>query len=322
MSATGADSPSRTGKPASEIAPIDCMAVVQNARKAEQYTNDTKKPNFHTALHYSAMADEYSIPSNSQVLIGEDKHRYYKMKIFHTNFQNAERDLLFAENLRQVVRLILANAFRGPYPELTTVLQDIAATYEDEDESLVVQDVGHKNLSVIGCIQAKYCHKTFKLLTLSNNVPDYFRRALSSAYGSYDMPDIVRFRNSSFQWCKKFTFTSPDEERRYTFKLGDYINVKQEAQPTQGLQDIVRIDQIFIHKWDKEQRLFIIRRIPRQPEDAPFIIGLPMALPRKLYIVPIADDSDADRFAPHQMLKLGGPDDKELLWMERSLQWL
>jgi len=60
----------------------------------------------------------------------------------------------------------------------------------------------------------------------------------------------------------------------------------------------------------------------RQPEDAPFIIGLPMAFPRKLYIVPIADDSDADRSARHQMLKLGGPDDKELLWMERSLQWL
>jgi len=107
------------------------------------------------------------------------------MKIFHTNFQNAERDFLFAENLRQVVRLILANAFRGPYPELTTVLQDIAAT------------------------------------------------------------------------CPRL------------------------------------IDEIFIHIWDKEQRLFImatridisdsfdqlleyriLRRIPRQPEDAPFIISL------------------------------------------------
>ena len=150
------------------------------------------------------------------------------MKIFHTNFQNAERDLLFAENLRQVVRLILANAFRGPYPELTTVLQDIAATCprllnsvrpkseqfefaavdEDEDESLVVQDVGHKNPSVIGCIQAKYCHETLKLPTLSSNMPVDFPRALPSAYGSYDMPDIVRFRNSSFQWCKKFTFTN------------------------------------------------------------------------------------------------------------------
>ena len=280
------------------------------------------------------------------------------MKIFHTNFQNAERDLLFAENLRQVVRLTLGNAFSGPYPELTTVLQGIAATCprllnsvlprseqfefaavnEDEDESLVVQDAGHKNPTVIGCIQAKYCRETLKLPTRSNNMPDNFRRALSSAYGSYDMPNIVQFRNSNFQWCKKFTFTSPNEERRYTFKLGDYIKVKQQAQ---GLQDIVRIDQIFIHNWDKEKRLFImatrididdsfdqlleyriLRLVPRQPEDAPLIIGLPMVLPLKLYIVPIVDDSDADRSARHQMLKLGGPDDKKLLWMERSLQWL
>ena len=74
MSATGMGSPSRTANPATEIAPVR-MAVAQNARKAEQYTKDTKKPNFHTAIHYSAMADEYSIPSNCQVLIGEDKHR-------------------------------------------------------------------------------------------------------------------------------------------------------------------------------------------------------------------------------------------------------
>jgi hypothetical protein len=169
-------------------------------------------------------------------------------------------------------------------------------------------------------------------------MPDDFRRALQSAYESYDMPNIVRFRNSNFQWCKKFTFTSPNEERRYTFKLGDYIKVKQQAQPTQCLQEVVRIDQIFIHEWDKEQRLFTMatrtdisdnfdqlleyRILRLVPEDAPFIIGLPLVLPRKLYIVPIVHDSDTDRSARHQMLKLGGPDDKELLWMERSLQWL
>ena len=74
MSAAGTGSPFRTANPATETA-VDRMAGVQNARKAEQYTKDTKKPNFHTAIHYSTMADEYSIPSNGQVLIGEDKHR-------------------------------------------------------------------------------------------------------------------------------------------------------------------------------------------------------------------------------------------------------
>jgi hypothetical protein len=45
------------------------------AKKAVQYVNDTKKPNMHTALHYTTMAQEYALPSNSNVLIGEDKHR-------------------------------------------------------------------------------------------------------------------------------------------------------------------------------------------------------------------------------------------------------
>ena len=35
-------------------------------------------------------------------------------------------------------------------------------------------------------------------------------------------------------------------------------NILHRTYTMQGLQDIVRIDQIFIHKWDKEQRLFIM----------------------------------------------------------------
>jgi hypothetical protein len=148
--------------------------------------------------------------------------------------------------------------------------------------------VGKRSVALENVSDLKdYCHETLKLPTLSKNMPDDFRRALQSAYESYDMPNIVRFRNSNFQWCKKFTFTSPNEERRYTFKLGDYIKVKQQAQPTQCLQEVVRIDQIFIHEWDKEQRLFTMatrtdisdnfdqlleyRILRLVPEDAPFI---------------------------------------------------
>jgi hypothetical protein len=44
-------------------------------KKASQYLNDAKRPNFHTVLHYVLMADEYGLLSNCNVLIGEDKHR-------------------------------------------------------------------------------------------------------------------------------------------------------------------------------------------------------------------------------------------------------
>lgn len=45
------------------------------AKKAQEYDNDRKRPNMHIALHYEATIKEYGIPSNMNVLIGEDKHR-------------------------------------------------------------------------------------------------------------------------------------------------------------------------------------------------------------------------------------------------------
>jgi hypothetical protein len=33
-------------------------------KKAEQYTNDNKRPNIHTALHYTMMGQEYALPSD------------------------------------------------------------------------------------------------------------------------------------------------------------------------------------------------------------------------------------------------------------------
>jgi len=45
------------------------------AQLAQTYLNSMKYPNMHTALHYPALADEYSMPANCNVLISEDKHR-------------------------------------------------------------------------------------------------------------------------------------------------------------------------------------------------------------------------------------------------------
>jgi hypothetical protein len=103
----------------------------------------------------------------------------------------------------------------------------------------------------------------------------------------------------------------------------------------------VRIDQIFIHKWDKEQRLFIMAtRIDISIASTSYLNiaffdaslanlktlrSLSAFLWSSLASCTSCQSltiSDADRSARHQMLKLGGPDDKELLWMERSLQWL
>jgi hypothetical protein len=36
----------------------------------------------HIALHYPAIAEEYGMASNSNVVIGEDKHRYFKKVVY------------------------------------------------------------------------------------------------------------------------------------------------------------------------------------------------------------------------------------------------
>ena len=42
---------------------------------AQTYLKLMKLPNLHTALHYLALAEEYAMSANLNVLIGEDKHK-------------------------------------------------------------------------------------------------------------------------------------------------------------------------------------------------------------------------------------------------------
>lgn len=51
------------------------LSNTRNAQKAQEYSNDQKRPNVHTALHYEATMSKYGMPSNINVLIGKDKHR-------------------------------------------------------------------------------------------------------------------------------------------------------------------------------------------------------------------------------------------------------
>ena len=44
-------------------------------KQESQYAMDSKRPNVHVGVHYKEMMEEYGVPSNVNVLIGEDKHR-------------------------------------------------------------------------------------------------------------------------------------------------------------------------------------------------------------------------------------------------------
>lgn len=49
--------------------------AAEQGKKAAAYESHMKKPNMHVAIHYAANADEYGLPVNVNVLVGEDKHR-------------------------------------------------------------------------------------------------------------------------------------------------------------------------------------------------------------------------------------------------------
>ena len=71
---------SRAGSVAASLAPSEMSVDVpaqptEQSKKAEAYESHMKKPNMHVAIHYPALADEYGLPVNINVLVGEDKHR-------------------------------------------------------------------------------------------------------------------------------------------------------------------------------------------------------------------------------------------------------
>lgn len=56
--------------------------------------------------------DDYATGSNLTTFVGEGKHKDSKAFIRHTNYQNAERDLLRREAEEQTIRLMIGGAFR------------------------------------------------------------------------------------------------------------------------------------------------------------------------------------------------------------------
>ncbi|KAM0795127.1 hypothetical protein BDR22DRAFT_872331 [Usnea florida] len=73
--------------------PRSCSATPTSRRASieDQVGNEAqRRPNMHTALHYEAAMQEYGISSNLNVLIGEDKHRWFKKVIYQSNYIDVE----------------------------------------------------------------------------------------------------------------------------------------------------------------------------------------------------------------------------------------
>ncbi|KAI0995550.1 hypothetical protein K3495_g12629 [Podosphaera aphanis] len=214
------------------------LPLVSIGKKAAQYVSTMKRPNMHIAVHYTALVEEYGLSVNVNVLVGEDKYQAFKKMIYTTNHRYPEKDLLTKENLRQTIRLLLADAFKYDDPTATQLKKDIhaqcpalfatilprseqmssaTAITEEEDELCVVGDTHHIRPNVTGCIQPRFVHT-----------------------------------GSTFVWTKKFAFYDPIAQRRCTFKIGDFIRLQGDRD-----KDVVRVDQILVHTRERRERLFI-----------------------------------------------------------------
>lgn len=132
-----------------------------------------------------------------------------------------------------------------------------------------------------------------------------------------------------FRYLILFLRVISAEDRRFTFKMGDFI---------QARTGVARIDQIYVHKFDGERRVFLkctritlsdldhgitdpvlgsgYVRLSIRLEDPTIIIGLPAIGARTFYIVPVNIEGEKG------VLGMGSIDSTEYLWIQRSLQWL
>jgi hypothetical protein len=318
-----------------------------------------KLPNLHTALHYPALAEEYAMPANCNVLVGEDKHRAFKKVIYTTNHQRPERDLLYWENIRQTLRLLLTDSFADD-AKITRVVKDIYSACptlfstllprseqlsldgslipenDDDDDQDVQADKRHGHPTVTGCIQTRHCKEVLGLPTHASHLTTSLRSLLSKAYGRYySMPNIITFSQGSFQWCKKLSFYDPESQHRRTFKMGDFIMERGQS------NEIVRIDHVLVHNWDGVRRVFVkgthIMETSFSTSHDP-VLGSGY---RRLHLLAPAtpvDDSTVliglPAILPRQLyiIPIATTGEglsvadvataREFLWVERSLQWL
>ncbi|TRX98548.1 hypothetical protein FHL15_000622 [Xylaria flabelliformis] len=261
---------------------------IAESGRSLQYMNDTLRPNVHVGIHYPAFAEEYALPVNCNTLTGENLHRYFKTRVYETNYSNVEKVLLMKVNFQETVRLVLRNAFLHDDPVLT---QEMLALYQacpslfskvlsradrneliEQLETETDYEVGvdqsanesHVNPSAINRIPpgevTKVAHPAnggYRLPSRGNTGVDReFRRLLRLAYElDYCKRKLYPtvFQNKTIQWSRKFGFTDKTTNDRYTFSMGDYVQYMRDGDYHFG-----RVDYIFVLDNFEDRHIFVI----------------------------------------------------------------
>ncbi|KAL9036395.1 MAG: hypothetical protein Q9180_004325 [Flavoplaca navasiana] len=344
--------PSKTPPQVSQVDPAA-------SQKGQEYENDQKRPNVHIALHYEDTMVEYGMPSNVNVLIGEDKHRYFKKVVYQTNHVNVERLLLEHENLRQSVRLLLLDAWpdeeqvtavmKDIYRKCPTLFESLVSKSEqdslrssligidDDDEITLQSDPLHQHVTATGRLKPKYCREVLKVPTRANDplTTIEFKTQLRRAFTQdYRQPNVIYLGPHGFQWCRKVGFTSGPSMRRYSFALGDFVLFQSSS--------IGRIDGLLVVRLsnDTSPQLFLkltianpkgtldpILEVPLyETSGHSTMVGLPGLTPARPYLIPVISDEGGDlalRQRDHQDDDDGeGRNVQDLLMIPWDVQYL
>lgn len=79
----------------------------------------------HLALHYLNDIENYGTARNSSTMMGEQKHKIFKIHASHTNSRDADLQLMKATNTLQTIRFLLDDAFKTSAPGITQQLHDV-----------------------------------------------------------------------------------------------------------------------------------------------------------------------------------------------------
>ncbi|KAI8171048.1 hypothetical protein KHU50_005759 [Colletotrichum sp. SAR 10_65] len=291
-------------------------------KRAAQYEHDSRRPNVHIGIHYPQIMREYALPVNVNVLLGENQHRYFKRRVYETNFREVEKLLLQKVNMQMTMRLLLRNAFFFDDAELTlqmsrlykscptlfdsilprTDRREMALPQEEMDFEMdvegLVSDEDHQRPSAIGQVSVRgvthAINENKPLPTRPTTMEDTFTRRLRRAYTrDYGEPDIWVF-SGRLQYSNKFAFSDRNHQR-FVFSRQHYVKFRQG-------DDIGRVDHIFVNERNRRQYLFVVLTPVKitgerdmvlglqkveHLDDQPKIVGINNIQPARVYIVKI-----------------------------------
>ncbi|KAI1131426.1 hypothetical protein F5Y10DRAFT_262185 [Nemania abortiva] len=263
----------------------DSGTVEAKRSLASQFANDTLRPNIHIGMHYPIIANEYGLPVNVNTFTGENLHRWFKDRVFGSNYSNIEHVLLMKMNFQETLRLVLRGAFAYDDPELTEEMAELyqkcpslfarvlsrADQMDIQDDSEYELDVSmsadnlHANPTAINRLPsrelAKHRHdvnngQNLPLRSNSQVVHSIFRTHLRTAYHldygkERDYPSL--FENRTIQWSRKFGFTSKESGDRFVFGCGQYVMFSREGQDHVG-----RVDHVMVFENFEDSHIFIV----------------------------------------------------------------